>query len=663
MKEILSKQLNEIFIAEAQHFHDSQNEKRKILKIFDELENYGKEIISLLNSDNISVESQNGFKYYANNFNKLLNTLHTKANDQNGLKEINGATILSTHFNEETSVALINKQYLSEQITTKFNIVKNCKTRFNEFAKKLDIYLIANAYVCKIGELINEQEVNNLSELNSNIKSLLPLIQNNLKNIDTKDDPSITIPELKNNSINTSNEPAIESKATIEEINKNTKLLKDDTDQIFKMVYEIHTNSNPKPDFGHTEIITTLNAMKLQIDQNDHSPTEKIPMAILKIIRNITPYFTLAFCFIILSILLWPLFRTNSTDKKEASNTETAITDSTKKENEKTLKDFFLSELSRELAKLPKIPNEKSIVNGKDLSSANETINQIKGIAETIKPLAELLKKDSPEINLLESIKGMPKDRITAIQAYISKELPTKQKESTNDNSNLITLQSNYIKDLNNYIKGLQDKVITPLQISAEKHAQEYDKIKNLINNKKQGVSETIQHPVAIIIPIDKTFGPNKSIFNILADQLKNDLAKNKITNARIFWESNAQIEEYTDETKANMMQRNWDGGVSEPEMTTAKNVLEKMEFKKCEIIYILGPNSTVVPKIETAMYLNGNKCSIINIRTSDKLNTRFLNSWLEVAKINGGAFRMVDAQNNSATDIIKEITNIAQNK
>ena len=185
----------------------------------------------------------------------------------------------------------------------------------------------------------------------------------------------------------------------------------------------------------------------------------------------------------------------------------------------------------------------------------------------------------------------------------------------------------------------------------------------NLTEQIKPKVSEWSKHRIAIIIPIEKTFSPNKPIFDNLVAQLKNELARNKIMDARIFWESNAQIEEYTEETKAKMMQRNWDGGVSEPEMTTAKNVLDKMGFKQCEVIYILGPNSTVVPKIETAMYLNGNKCSIINIRTTDKLNTRFLNSWLEVAKINGGTFRMVDAQDNNPADIIKEIINIAQNK
>jgi hypothetical protein len=203
------------------------------------------------------------------------------------------------------------------------------------------------------------------------------------------------------------------------------------------------------------------------------------------------------------------------------------------------------------------------------------------------------------------------------------------------------------------------------LKESAKSHREEYEKMKRLLERKESIISDKKQIPVAIIIPIEGTFNPNSKLFINFVKTIKSELIKNKIPNVKVFWEANAKIEEYTDENQNAMMQQGWNEVVSEPDSATANLVLNKMQLKVCEIIYVLGPKSTVSPKIQTSMYLNGNRCNIIYAGTSgEKLVNSFLNSWVEVAKINRGSFRIVNLVNpDDSTDLINELLKIIQEK
>lgn len=400
-----------------------------------------------------------------------------------------------------------------------------------------------------------------------------------------------------------------------------------------------------KPD-GKLNLFNKLDQIIADKKENESYQTNHDDSSIFETIKSIIPFVTLGFCIFITLIVMFPM-KNEEIYANENQNLKLLFDNQAVSVNSHTTK-----ELNTLPSKIRGLPDGQSIVNTSELDKVKITFA---ALIETNNTIKDQVGKDQPWIKFLEKTTNIDKTKLEIIQDYITKEIPKTQKND-NDKANDITLRAKQTKDL-------YEKETAILKEKELKLTKENENLKELLKNKDLKELSTKESLIAIILPVEKSFSPNKPIFDNLVAQLKNDLAKNKIMNARIFWESNAQIEEYTEEAKANMMQRNWDGGVSEPEMATAKNVLEKMEFKRCQVFYILGPNSTVVPKIETAMYLNGNKCSIINIRTSDKLNTRFLNSWLEVAKINGGAFRMVDALNNNPTDIIKEIINIAQNK
>jgi hypothetical protein len=388
-----------------------------------------------------------------------------------------------------------------------------------------------------------------------------------------------------------------------------------------------------------------------QLPNINSDRTETTP----KVIEQIALYLTTALCIFISCSILYK--QINSTEKKDESNIIASNIDSSKENNDSAIKKA-LRDLSTELGKLPKIPLDKSIVNGQDLTSANETIKKILEIAETIKPLTELFKKDSPQIKLLESIKDINEDRITAIKSYILKEPQSVPKKESDETNSIAVSQANYIKKL-------QDEVISPLKASAKSHKEEYEKIKTLLEKKESMVSDKKQIPVAIIIPIEGTFNPNSKLFINFVKTIKSELIKNKILNVKVFWEANAKIEEYTDENQNAMMQQGWNEVVSEPDSATANLVLNKMQLKVCEIIYVLGPKSTVSPKIQTSMYLNGNRCNIIYAGTpGEKLVNSFLNSWVEVAKINRGSFRIVNLVNpDDSTDLINELLKIIQEK
>jgi hypothetical protein len=617
MKEILCTQLNDFFNREITNLLASQKENQKIFSKLDEVIAKLKQITELLELPELDATKQHKLTIETK---RLLISLSELMSYEN----ISEATKICTELQEELNNDPKNKPSLTEKTKKIKDIVVGCKTKINE-SEKTNKNLARKTLQDNVSELINHCEEDKLTKLNASME----LLKTTLINIPNKDEQLSSLKGTINHTLTIFNNTAAETQKAIKEIIENTAV---------NIVGDIQAN---------------LNEIKTQKDQVEDVSNEETTIAFLVKPENIVTLLTFALCSIILFTLLRTLFIGSYTEKVPQQKIESVTTDSNKGLDKNEINRLIKSELASQLPKPITLPENISLINNDELTKATNVISAYCELAHNVETIKKQLDNDSKPMSLLQAIGQIDDKKILAIQEYIKKDLPI---------AKMPLKETPKAADSQNEIKNLEN-TISDLRTKIGSQNTEIDQLKNSSKQTKSEVSESSQHPTAIIIPIEKTFSPNKPIFDNLIAHLKNDLSKNKITNARIFWESNAQIEEYTDETKANMMQRNWDGGVSEPEMTTAKNVLEKMEFKKCEIIYILGPNSTVVPKIETAMYLNGNKCSIINIRTSDKLNTRFLNSWLEVAKINGGAFRMVDALNNNPTDIIKEITNIAQNK